>query len=469
VLVYGHDIVKEAKPSRYNSTRAPVPYNHEALKETNGWVEEYTDRLIPEGFVSDFICYTKEIDTVNSFAMWVALTLISSVIKREGKLIWLKRSPLYPNLFVLLIAPPSLLSKTITITYGAELLRHFWKYLPTLAMRYDRFPNIIEGAITPQGLRDVLTPAKRTVMETINGKHKEHAVDRGSQGIIINDELVTLLDKKKQNTGLIELLTDLYDCKDSGGDTTRGEGTKELKNTFVTLLGGGTPVGLDRALPDTAFGGGFISRLVTVFEDMPVRMYDLPEDFEGIPDMVEMAQRLAWIAENFSHNYTLSPEAQDVFIKWRKGHRRNQIKHRYNEKMLDVYSRQQVIVPKVALLLRAQRYRLGDTIEAEDVQQSIDIVEYTMKASEGTVMELGESPWVKARSKITKMMVEKGRLSQKEIAQKGSTVYNAKLMREVLSQLHTEGAVRAWSKDGKEQAFILVEGSQYYTWEGFDA
>ena len=100
--------------------------------------------------------------------------------------------------------------------------------------------------------------------------------EKGSQAAFVISELSSLLGKQNYNEGLVGKLTDLYDCKDYDDDTTISRGYKAFEDIYVTLLGATTRTALEESIPEAAFGEGFMSRVVLVYQHQRTRAYPEP-------------------------------------------------------------------------------------------------------------------------------------------------------------------------------------------------
>jgi len=81
---------------------------------------------------------------------------------------------------------------------------------------------------------------------------------------IISPELSTLLTKAHYNEGLVNNLTDLFDCEEREYET-HSHGNIALKSVCVTLGAASTPESIGRSIPATAQGTGFLSRLIIAY------------------------------------------------------------------------------------------------------------------------------------------------------------------------------------------------------------
>ena len=101
-----------------------------------------------------------------------------------------------------------------------------------------------------------------------------------AEGILIVDELATLIDANAFKTGMIPVLTKLYDGKDFDYHT-KARGRELICNPCLSLLGGSTLHWIKESIPSVAIGGGFTSRVVFVFRESFEKLVPWPTMTEG--------------------------------------------------------------------------------------------------------------------------------------------------------------------------------------------
>jgi hypothetical protein len=154
----------------------------------------------------------------------------------------------YPNLFVVLVAGSGKCKKSTSIGV-AEM------FMKTIEPKVKMFSQ----KATPEALIGALSGMKCD--------EEENKVMSSSEGIIVADELSTLIDKTSTQSGMIQFLTTLWDSKDSFTYETRSRGKETIANACVSLLGGSTIDWIKEAVSLTAIGGGFTARIIFVFRD----------------------------------------------------------------------------------------------------------------------------------------------------------------------------------------------------------
>jgi len=352
----------------------PVPFPAKDLaKKHNFKPEPFDDLIPPDGFVTDFVLGSRNIASPTVFGIWTGMYTVSTILKRLAFYSWAD-TIMVPNLFMILVAPPGIVKKTTQLNKSLRLFKDVERFVLDPTMRALRMPKTRKGSITPEALHEELIPELR-VIEKDNGKFMQ--ITTGSTLNLVVSELTTLIDKKKYNLGLIDKLTSLFDSSDIGEDrTTKGDGTQELRDIYVTLAGATTPEAMRTAFPEEALGGGFMSRAIIVYAHEITRVYAMPPTLDGIPSNMELARRLAWIIDNARGEYMLSPEADKAHTAWYTKWANDFLS--MPEREQNLYARYDILVLKLALLIRAQKYIKGRVIGLDDYMLAHRLLDATM-------------------------------------------------------------------------------------------
>lgn len=331
------------------------------------------------GFIDDFYWHTMGFETTNLFAFWTATAGLSAIFQRAIHVRF--GDGLYPNFFILFVAPPALCRKSTALQRFDKIETLMFDSIPNEALKFMRKMPIIRGKATPEQMFASMANKKKTLSSG-------DELETDANLIIRVSELTTLLNKAQYNMTLIDKLTAFYDCQDHDTDSTITRGTTELTNIYATLWGATTPDALAASIPPEAFGGGFMSRCVIVEESDARRIISRPYFPPECPDAVEMAQRLMWLLANKTGEFTLSKEADDYYEEWyvkditilRERAKKGETDHRDNRKSIHVL--------KLALVICAQRYDMDRYISLEDLKMAINIIELTNSTSSETIEDI---------------------------------------------------------------------------------
>lgn len=368
----------------------PVPFDPASLP-AGTFVTEPWDKFLPgPGFIRDFTYAMKGTETNTGFSIWGAVWAISTVLARDAWLSWFP-SKMLPNFYIFLIAPPAICKKSTSAIFAANIVKKvpdFFTARGDHLLAFKKGVSILEERATMESFNILLKAEEKAFILKRNGSTRLLTVKKPSQFSVCADELTTFLGQSSYNVGLVDRLTKLYDGNDSTSTVTMSRGKETFEDIYVNMIGATTPDGVRMSLPETAFGGGFMSRVVTVFSDIPYRVFAMPAHIKGAPVPSDLVERLAWIAENCAGEYRFTPEAEEYFTVWYKDWKMNLLNGKLLDNNMTDY-RFDVNLRKLAMVIRCQRYQPGNMIELEDVAAAQKILRYTFAFSKRALEEAG--------------------------------------------------------------------------------
>ncbi len=347
------------------------------------YVFEHEDLLLPhEGFLTDFVYATKGTETPTLFCLWSAIWCLSASLSRMAYMHYLEIDKLWPNLYILLVAPPSRCKKSTGARYARAVLEGlptYWKdsrdvgvTQQDLIFKFMKTPNMVTNKTTPEAVFQMLAPQETII--SVPGTSQSKAIKKGSQLNICISEFATFMNKKKYNQGLVDTLTDLFDCPTREVVNTISRGPEPVENVYITLIGATTPDGLKESLPDEAHGTGFMSRVVTVFQEKSPRRYPMPLVFDGFPKYQDLVYRLGWVTSYAHGEFKMSADAKIFYDSWYEKWRSSlddddSVADRMGEFRMDN------LLLKLAMILRISEYRIGNEIETHNFKQALVLLE----------------------------------------------------------------------------------------------
>lgn len=212
--------------------------------------------LPKDGWLGEYIHFGDGLEACPRFRFFSACCALGAAINNK---IWVQRGDegllpkLFPNPWVVLLSPPQRGHKTSTINMAVNCL----------TQAYDDI-RILSDKITPEAIVNALSMPQHP-------KEVIRIGPRDATGLIKAPELSVFFGKQQYNVGLVSLITDLYDYRETWQSETVGRGKNTLKNNCISVLGGSTPNWLQQMLPQDAFTGGFMSRFILV--EMPPNWY----------------------------------------------------------------------------------------------------------------------------------------------------------------------------------------------------
>jgi len=268
-----------------------------------------TEYLPDQGLIHDYMNYTQGTEICPRFLLFGFLACLGSVIKRKIFFQRAKNSGIivYPNPWIILVAPQGQGHKSSAIKTGSRFLEALEEYKPI----------ILASKLTPEAL--IKSLASQIIPEktpTEPGEAQRIKIyKRKAQGLLYSSEFGVLLGREKYNMGMIALLTDLYDCADEWNSETVMRGDQRLYEVCLSIAGASTPDWMQSMLPTDAFKGGFMSRLILVGmpDDWNVRIADIPDSDE--PLKAKILLKLREIAQ-LKGEMKWGKDAKEFFNEW---------------------------------------------------------------------------------------------------------------------------------------------------------
>lgn len=208
-------------------------------------------------FVETFIQYGMTYNTTPLFLRWAAHWMLGTAV---GRACGMKSfgNFLAPNFFLLLIAGPGA-GKSQCINAVNSVYR--------LATDF----KIIPASVTRAGMEDYMQANLQT-RRTPTGE-----MAPTNECIGMSEELQGIL--PEHDIGHLTLYNELYDNKEVHKAVTRTHGEIRLERPYCSILTGAQPAFLAQGMPEQAWGMGFMSRSVMVFDVVRERrsMFDTAE------------------------------------------------------------------------------------------------------------------------------------------------------------------------------------------------
>ena len=377
----------------YPPNKPPTPYPVNFKQEL--WTPDAWDSLLPEpGFITDLVTATRLVEAPSKFIVWSAIFIISTLVKRDAWLRWAFPDQLYLNLYIWLVAPPRICTKSTAVSIAeraADMVSDIFLESDKTFNASKKKLKIHRSKATPEYIYTLLKPERY-------GENEE------SHLALILSELTVFLGQKQYMLGMTDILTTLFDSKSKDEAGTVGRGTEVFKDIYVTMFGATTPDHIAKALPEEVFGGGFMSRVLMIYQATSTRNFPIPAALPDAPTTTELAQRLTWIAENAVGEYHLGSEAFDYYQEWYYPFKAsledggNHVeKARMDNNLL-----------KLATLIRIQRYEPGNEISLKDFTTAQMLLDDAYQSADDLLGEMGTPEFYQNLSKVQKMLRVKG-------------------------------------------------------------
>jgi hypothetical protein len=196
-------------------------------------------------FIEAFCDFTENISSPPLFRKWAAIAAIAGALERK---VWVRTlgSNLYPNVYIILVGPPGVGKTEVTWR-----VRDLWKGME------DHF--VASTSVTKASLIDELAAANRRWIT----HSPENPVEHFNSLLLCINELGVLIPAYENE--FMNVLTDLWDCKDYSERRRTAKIEHEIKKTQLNLLAACTPAYLMQTLPEGAWDQGLMSRTMLVF------------------------------------------------------------------------------------------------------------------------------------------------------------------------------------------------------------
>lgn len=360
ILGWVRDVSPGARPDQLYTSLARVfkMTVEEVRKEVDPSAVRPTDfdDLVPRhGWIRDYIDYTLNTEPPTVFHFFAGMMAVSTALSRN---MYFDMGPykIFPNLCVAIIAPSGRCKKTSACQIAVNMM---------MAVGL----NVLADKMTPEVLVEAL-------------KDKSPAT-----GLIYAPELAAFLGKQKYQEGMVPMLTRLMDCPDKWRSATIMRGDAELQNVALTFLGASTLDWVQTEIPQSAFGGGFISRILFVVQEDTPRSFPLPPPMDEKKRM-NLLERLRLMTQ-LRGQITMTDECRDWYVGW---YRTNQKQRHENKQFSGYYERKPDHSLRLAMLLNVAEGK-GDhkVLQVGHLQHAVRILDWIEGWLPGTFDSLQES------------------------------------------------------------------------------
>ena len=313
-----------------------------------------SDRNFPD-WIKAFVDYASFGEAPISFYFWTGVSCIAGALRRR---VWIDQGYFQwvPNFYIILVAPPGIVSKSTTASIGMNLLRG----VPGIKFG----PNVVTWQKLAQSLAQSLE-----MFDLGDGTMMPM-----SAITIEASELGNFLNPNDRE--MVDVLVSLWDGKKGAFiKATKTQGEDIIENPFVNILACTTPAWFEGNVPEYLIGGGLFARVILLFAEEKRQYIAYP--IESIPPgFAEFGNALIADLTRISFlrgEYLLTPNAISWGKNWYEAHYRNKPPHLDNDRFGGYLARKQTHVHKLAMVLSAsQRDEL--TINEETLAVANDLI-----------------------------------------------------------------------------------------------
>jgi len=379
--------------------------------------------------------YVEDTESPRRFWFWSGLWVIGSALQRKA---WVKfgMENIYPNLYIMFIAPPGWSRKGAPVGFAKKLL---------------------EDIQIPVGID---SPTKRHLTKRLHSlSETEHffwnGFKRGQAPLALpSKELSSFLAVDPK--GMIEALTDLHDSHDKWDYGTSGKGEDILRNLCISCLFATTPDWIANNLPEGSIGGGFTSRFLLVTGLGKYKEVSWPP-----PPDIEIYNRLKSDLEQIRHltgEFVITPEARSIYDEW------------YSKiipwaqsvgdpKLYNNFSRVHVQLIKTAMCMHIARSN-DLIIEAKDMQNAIIQIKDVYETASEAFAGHGKSPLAVVMDRCIKACRDHGIITAHKLLKLNYRDATKKTILEIIENLETMKMVKVEHDEKSNSTLVYWTGKR---------
>lgn len=339
------------------------------------------------------ICLTTEAEPI-----MVLSSVLATISAFMGKKCLIEDyfQPLYPNLWILIIAKSGQFKST-ALNKGAKIAfrRNYEISKEIKVLQKNLEGDGIKDQIENLSLKNPILPTKVTAEGLLE------ILGYGRGGLILSNEFSGWIQnlEKKYNNDLKAILTDFYDVPHVFEYKTKTQGDVIIEKPFISICGVSPFVGIKSNLNLKDVSSGFFARFLII---TPPHKKHIPRALpnkevyynKAVAEKLEEILLSLTEFEDDSMNYVLSKEAEDYFETVHSNIYK--IHERYDEKCKEILEpfikRWSPYILKVAMIMQLIEDNLSHTINISAIKAAWNFVSIAMKSTEKLYAgELGES------------------------------------------------------------------------------
>lgn len=304
------------------------------------------------GVLADYAdTYGPTTDAPRQFHLFVALGLMAAIL---GRRVWMRdgATQLFPNLFILLLAPSSLYRKSTCIGIGQDMARAMEGRGDGPDARPARL--LYPGQFTPESLLDIL--------------------EEQPEGLLVIDEFRQFLDtlRRDYNAGLREMFMSLYDCRGIHRKIRSGE--KRIDAPAVSLIGACATAWFTEAVKGGELRSGFYARLCLVPAWTKARHLarGLAPDTSSRNRVMRQFGRLRLVKGEI----TLGQAQEDTFAAWALQQQKTILGSDHEAELAGFYTRLERVCLKLAMLIEISRDPDSRSISSATLGDAINLTSW---------------------------------------------------------------------------------------------
>lgn len=383
-------------------------------RKCKNWIQDFAKWTLPRS------------EAPESFIAWTGLFTLASMVRRHVRVpkSYLGSYDLSPNLYILFIAGAGKARKSTTGNYSPELL--------------DDLPEITQAPelITKESLLGQIIKSNDATMSIYSPEFGEFMAKSGPD--------------------MYGFLTNIYDGKKRISVSTLSRGVELAERPCVNLLGATTPEWVAANMPESVIGGGFASRVIFIREK-GVRRRQLYFTL----DQVELGKIKQNLIDDLRHigsiegDFVIDPDAKGFMEEWYSETADRHTEAQY--KMHGYFERKPAHVHKIAMLIH-MAYSDELVLYEEDFKTAISLLGQLEKNLPDVFAGIGKNPYVVDMKRIMAYVIEKGKVTRKELLNQFEHVAQPYLLNSLIDGAIQMGALDVLSdEEGKTWLYVKAQ------------
>lgn len=248
--------------------------------------------------------FADRVEAPRRLLFWVGVSAIAGALTRR---VWIDEIIFryYPNFYIVLVAPPGLLTKSTTISLGINLLREL-----------DHVYLSADNTTYPAFIQDLAKHASE-IRDSVGADARDDLWIKQCAVTAAISEFGTFF--KPEDEDMVNGLTDLWDCRSLMIKDTKTSGVDVIEHPFVNLIAGTTPSWVQSKLRTQIGGWGLSSRIIFVYASEKARYVARPSKLWQPGEFEQSTRRLVSDLKqiaNLEGSFHFADDADELHEAW---------------------------------------------------------------------------------------------------------------------------------------------------------